>query len=175
MKPGGIIKKLNNRKAFTLAELLAVVLILALIMTTLSGGLTVVKTAYDKITLKAESATLMSTIITKVADELRFASEIDASGDPITFESGIKGYRICIKTLESGGKKNIVMEAAQGSSGGNTISQPVVSEKTLTNDVEPEILLNYNESGRYFDVTVTIKKDGNTVMEQEFTVTPVNN
>lgn len=175
MKPDGIIKKLNNRKAFTLAELLAVVLILALIMTTLSGGLTVVKTAYDKITLKAESATLMSTIITKVTDELRFASEIETSGDDVTFESGIKGYRVRIKTLESGGKKNIVMETVQGSSGGSTISQPMVSEKTLTNDVEPEISINYNESEKYFNVTVTVKKDGNVVMEQEFTVTPVNN
>lgn len=175
MKPDGIIKKLNNRKAFTLAELLAVVLILALIMTTLSGGLTVVKTAYDKITLKAESATLMSTIITKVTDELRFASEIETSGDDVTFESGIKGYRVRIKTLESGGKKNIVMETVQGSSDDSTISQPMVSEKTLTNDVEPEISINYNESEKYFNVTVTVKKDGNVVMEQEFTVTPVNN
>ena len=73
MKTGKFMKKLNNSKAFTLSELLAVVLILSLIMTTLAGGLTVVRTAYEKITLKAESATLMSTVITKVTDELRFA------------------------------------------------------------------------------------------------------
>ena len=68
MKTGKLMKKLNNSKAFTLSELLAVILILSLIMTTLAGGLTVVRTAYEKITLKAEAATLMSTVITKVTD-----------------------------------------------------------------------------------------------------------
>ena len=174
MKPGGIIKKLNNRKAFTLAELLAVVLILALMMTTLSGGLTVVKTAYDKITLKAESATLMSTIITKVADELRFASEIDASGDPITFESGIRGYRISIVNItDSEGKtQNIGIKTNQGDS---PIVQSLVSEKILSEGVVPEISLSYNTNKELFYVTVTVKKGDTTVVDQKFYVTPVNN
>ncbi|MCI6853725.1 MAG: prepilin-type N-terminal cleavage/methylation domain-containing protein [Firmicutes bacterium] len=175
MKTGKLMKKLNNSKAFTLSELLAVVLILSLIMTTLAGGLTVVRTAYEKITLKAESATLMSTVITKVTDELRFASDVEVNGDGVvTFESGIRGYRISIENItDSEGKtQNIGIKTNQGDS---PIVQPLVSEKILSEGVVPEISLSYNTDKGLFDVTVTVKKGDTTVVNQKFYVTPVNN
>ena len=174
MKTGKLMKKLNNSKAFTLSELLAVVLILSLIMTTLAGGLTVVRTAYEKITLKAEAATLMSTVITKVTDELRFASDVDASSDPVTFESGIRGYRISIVNItDSEGKtQNIGIKTNQGDS---PIVQSLVSEKILSEGVVPEISLSYNTDKGLFDVTVTVKKGDTAVVNQKFYVTPVNN
>lgn len=175
MKTGKLMKKLNNSKAFTLSELLAVVLILSLIMTTLAGGLTVVRTAYEKITLKAESATLMSTVITKVTDELRFASDVEVNGDGVaTFESGIRGYRISIENItDSEGKtQNIGIKTNQGDS---PIVQSLVSEKILSEGVVPEISLSYNTDKGLFDVTVTVKKGDTTVVDQKFYVTPVNN
>ncbi|MDO4482832.1 MAG: hypothetical protein Q4C14_08990 [Bacillota bacterium] len=173
MKQDRAIKKLNNSGAFTLAELLAVILIISLIMITLAGGLTVVRSAYEKITLKAESATLMSTIITKVTDELRFASDVEVlEGGVVTFQSGIRGYRISIVNIPAGEgnqRPNIGIKKEQG---GGTV-QSLVSEKTISEEVAPEIKLAYKDG--VFNAAVCIKKENVTVAEQQFYVTPVNN
>ena len=57
--------RMKNKEGFSISEMLMVVMILSLIIVILGSGVMEVKNAYERITLKAEAQTLLSTTITK--------------------------------------------------------------------------------------------------------------
>ena len=94
--------KKNNRKGFSLTELLAAVLILSMVSAVVAGGIPVAKDAYEKITLSANAQVLLSTAISTLRNELSTASEIrfvdkenkpDPNGEYLEYyNSSIKNY-----------------------------------------------------------------------------------
>ena len=96
-------EKLSRADGFSLSEMLMAVLVLSLLMMVIGGGVSVVRNAYQKIPLKADAQVVLSTAISCVSDEFRFAGTVeeqtstDASGNPVTlvtFISGNRGYRV---------------------------------------------------------------------------------
>lgn len=72
-----MMRKLKSDQGFTLVEMVLALFILSLIVTVIGGGVTVVKSAYEKITLQAEAQVLVSTLVTAINDELRQAEHIE--------------------------------------------------------------------------------------------------
>ena len=71
----------NQKTAgFTLAETLVAVLIISLVTVIVAGGITVLRDTYQKITLKANAETAVSTTLTAVGDTLRFARPVSGGG-----------------------------------------------------------------------------------------------
>ena len=103
--------RMKNKEGFSISEMLMVVMILSLIIVILGSGVMVVKNAYERITLKAEAQTLLSTTITKVTDEFRFSKYINDDGtSPAKFTSGIRGYEIWFEDGDgTSGKKGILV------------------------------------------------------------------
>ena len=60
------MRKLKSDQGFTLVEMVLALFILSLIVTVIGGGVTVVKSAYEKITLQAEAQVLVSTLVSQV-------------------------------------------------------------------------------------------------------------
>ncbi len=72
-----VVRKLkNDRRGFTLVELLVVVLVLLLVTSVIVGGLPAAQRAYYSVTDKADAQLLLSTASTRLRDELGTASGI---------------------------------------------------------------------------------------------------
>ena len=98
-------RKLNNRKGFSLTELLAAVLILSMVSAVVAGGIPVAKDAYEKITLSANAQVMLSTSVSALRNELCKASEVKVvSGKTDTvleyFSTSIQNYsQISLKDI----------------------------------------------------------------------------
>lgn len=68
------MRKRNNRKGFSLTELLAAVLILSMVSAVVVGGIPVAKNAYEKVTVAANAQVMLSTTISALRNELCTAS-----------------------------------------------------------------------------------------------------
>lgn len=163
-----MLNRLKNSKGFTLSETMASVLILILVITIIGGGVVVVKNAYQRITLKANAQTLMSTTITKVTDEFEFAENITEGTDNPYFVSGNSKFKIAFKN--GTGNEGVLQSYKYGD---NTKTTPLLSSKTMTDGLVPTITYSYNKD--LFTATVTVSKDGDPVSTQTFSVKPINN
>lgn len=162
---------LKNKKGFSISEMLMVVMILSLIIVILGSGVMVVKNAYEKITLKAEAQTLLSTTITKVTDEFRFSKYINDDGtSPVRFVSGIRGYEIWFEDGDgTSGKKGILVCNLGGT------STQLLTDKTMTSRLTPTITYQYDKDKKLFAATITIAtKENKKFLQQEIKVKPIN-
>ncbi len=90
-----------NRAGFSLTELLAAVLILAMVSTVVAGGIPVARDAYRKVTVSANAQVLLSTTISALRNQLGTATiekvgttdvgDAAVSGASVTFLSGLNG------------------------------------------------------------------------------------
>lgn len=85
-------KKLKKGSAgFTLAETLICVLILLMVSAIIGAAIPTAASAYAKTVDAANAQILLSTAITVLRDELGTASEVDANGTVVTYNSGETG------------------------------------------------------------------------------------
>lgn len=74
-------KKLRSARGVTLIEMTAAVLVLMLLVLMLHSGLLLAAKSYRKMNAQAETKLLMSTIMDVLAEEMRYARDIQAGGD----------------------------------------------------------------------------------------------
>ncbi len=74
-------ERLRSEAGMTLTELLAGILILSMIGLLVTGGVTVVRKVYQKVTAKAEAQQVLVTTVELVTNELAGALEIDVSSE----------------------------------------------------------------------------------------------
>ena len=163
--------RIKKKDGFSISEMLMVVLILSLIIVVLGSGVMVVKNAYEKITVKAEAQTLLSTTITKVTDEFRFSKYIKDDGtDPVKFTSGNQGYEIWFENGDdTKGNRGILMCA----NGGGSVQ--LLTDKTMTSRLTPKMTYSYDKTDNLFFATITIAyKDNEEYLKQEIKVKPIN-
>lgn len=159
-----ILIRKHNSRGFTLSETLAAMLILALVIVITGGGVIVVKDAYQKITLRANAQVLMSTVITKVSDEFRYAEDIDGQ----TFVSGNSGYKMSFTNDNTKG----IMTTYYSGDGSKVESTSLLSDKTMTDGLVTSIS-DYTYSNDFFKATIAVKKAGFSI-SQNIVVKPLN-
>ncbi|HIS62459.1 MAG TPA: prepilin-type N-terminal cleavage/methylation domain-containing protein [Candidatus Scybalomonas excrementigallinarum] len=162
------MRKLKSDQGFTLVEMVLALFILSLIVTVIGGGVTVVKSAYEKITLQAEAQVLVSTFVTAINDELRQAEHIEQKESNHeqywSFYHAKKGYRMYFVN-----KNNNIYYKTEIS----TNERPLVSDKTITNGLLPQIEdLTYEN--HVFTYTLRIYYNGQVYEEQEISIRPLN-
>ena len=89
-----ILRKIKNKKAFSIAELLVAILILSMVSIVVAGGVPVARDAYSKITVSSNAQVLLSTVVSSLRNELGTASVVyqDLSKDnAIVYRSGKNG------------------------------------------------------------------------------------
>lgn len=164
-------KKLTRQWAksgFTISEMLMAVLILSLIIIIIGGGVVVVKNSYQTISLKAEAEVLISTTITKVTDEFRFAKNVESTtpdGTTASFESGNSKYRMTFTNKTDG----IYTVSTVGNH-----EIPLLTDKTMTSKLIPSIVYSFDESTKLFNATITIKYQDKEYTKQAITIKPIN-
>lgn len=160
---------LKSQQGFSVSEMLLAVLLIGLILSFIGGGIAVVKNAYQRITLRAEAQTLLSTVITSVSAELRYADEIEKieeanQNSNWSFYSTKRGYRIYFENKND----NIYINTEV-----STAWVPLLTEKTITQGLVPKLLdLKYEEG--VFTYTIKIYYENDVYAEQEINVRPMN-
>lgn len=189
--------KMSSRKGFTLTEMLMAVLLLALMTLVIGGGVTVVKDAYEKITLRAEADTLTSTVISAVTGELRTASVIEFSDLPadgaedsnlkiMSFENKDRGYLARFVNQNDKNEKSIFIQPCADESK----YLPLLTDKTHTSKLKTKIAISYplgsvvkdtvtdeiviDADKFYFIVKITVSTDKKDFSTQEVKIRPVN-
>lgn len=84
-------RKLNNKKGFTIAEMLVAILILLMVSSIVATGIPVAREAYEKVVLTSNAEILMSTAISALRNELGTAKDIEASGTEIIYYNSARG------------------------------------------------------------------------------------
>lgn len=163
------MKKLKSQQGFSVSEMLMAVLIIVLTLSFIGGGMTVIKDAYLRITLRAEAETLLSTVITSVSYELRNANEIqkvEETGENSywSFYSLERGYRMYFENQED----NIYIKTEVSSA-----EIPLVTDKTITNGLVPR-LENLTYENQVFTYTIKIYYKNEVYAKQEISVRPMN-
>ena len=173
-----MMKTQKNNKGFTLSEMLMTVLIICLVVILLGGGTYVIKNAYDRVTAKAEAQTIVSTAVTKLVDEFRYASVIvpegsEASSGQCTFFSGISKSTIWFRNADgdgsAGNKRGIIV--CRGTESDDEMQ--LLTNETMAEGLTPQITYSY--SNGVFNATVNVKYgDKEDFVKQEITIKPIS-
>lgn len=170
-----MMKKLKSQDGFSLSEMMLAVLIIALTMGFIGGGITVVKDAYLRITLRAEAQTLLSTAVSAISVELRNADEIQEqiseSGESTywTFYNVQRGYRIYFENMQVNMQDNIYIRIV----GDSSSFIPLLTNQTKTNGLVPKIEeLKYEN--QVFTYVIRIYYKDEIYAEQTINVRPMN-
>lgn len=165
------MKKIKSQQGFSLSEMLLAVLIVALTMGFIGGGITVIKDAYFKITLRAEAQTLLSTTVAAISFELRSADEIQEQVSETdentdwTFYNVQRGYRMYLENID----ENIYIRTV----GDSTSLIPILTDQTKTNGLVPKLEeLKYENQVFTYKIKIYYKND--VFAEQEISVRPMN-
>jgi prepilin-type N-terminal cleavage/methylation domain-containing protein len=142
-------KKKRRTSGFTLTETLMVVLLVSILSAAVAGGTVVVRNAYEKITLKANAQTVLSTTVTALEREFPYASDVSEDVENPSFVSGVSGARI---SFQSDPDSNIYIHyAADG-----LTDQPLLTEKTVTDELRTGLTYTYDGDRKLFDLHVTV-------------------
>ena len=162
-------KKLKSRRGFSLAELLLVVLILMLVGTIATVGISSAKSAYEKVVDGANAQLLLSTTVSSLRRELALASEVKTSGTAVqSYTNGETGYSYTLKCGALGSAypgiyrelQNSEMTAYSGT--GEKPCELLVTEKAATkNMVVSFSSISYDKTRSVFTVSgLKVEKNG---------------
>ena len=87
------LRKIDNKKGFSIAELLVAILILSMVSIVVAGGIPVARDAYYKITVSANAQVMLSTTISSLRNEIGTASAfyLETGLPGIVYRSGKNG------------------------------------------------------------------------------------
>lgn len=112
-----LLHKLNNRRGFSLTEMLATVLIMGFVGIIITTGAATVQRVYRKVVAHANAQTALTTTITLMKDQLAFADpeSIGAGGTTISFRNLNNGEQtITLNPGTASGTATIDPNAAAG-------------------------------------------------------------
>ena len=123
-----LLHKLNNRRGFSLTEMLATVLIMGFVGIIITTGTATVQRVYRKVVAHANAQTALTTTITLMKDQLAFADPKSIGDASVTGEGFGNSQTIVFKNLNSGeqmitlnpGTATIDSSATAGGTNGTT-------------------------------------------------------
>ena len=135
-----LLHKLNNRRGFSLTEMLATVLIMGFVGIIITTGAATVQRVYRKVVAHANAQTALTTTITLMKDQLAFADPESIGDASVTGEGFGNSQTIVFKNLNSGeqmitlnpGTATIDSSATAGGTNGTTGSGTANRGFTLT-------------------------------------------
>ncbi|MCR5097195.1 MAG: prepilin-type N-terminal cleavage/methylation domain-containing protein [Erysipelotrichaceae bacterium] len=177
--------KLSNKRGFSLSETLITVLLLGIVLSGISGGIVAAKNAYEKVVMKADGMTLLSTVAVSIEADLSTA-DLSAARQPKTIEiddkeyckfySGIRGYSMYFFNPGLGSEyEGQICLMAPGD-----VVIPVATDKTHTDKLysvlseEPGETFRFENGCFKYKIYVKSKKNDKIIVEQEYVIRPYN-
>ena len=152
-----LAKKLASRKGLTLVELLAAIMILALIGVGMATGMTAATQTYERSVFSSETLVLQDTINTTLGDYLRYASGVVDDSGAVTVASEEYGTGTFVT-----GKGGAVFTPGAGylyfDAGGKKAL--VVNSGAYTDLAVKNFVITYAPDTGVFHVTYQLQKKG---------------
>ena len=147
-------QKLNNRKGFSLTELLVAVLILSMVSAVVAGGIPVARDAYEKVTLSANAQVTLSTAISALRNELCAASEVNIESNTVEYYSpSIQNY----SKIGIDGSDIKLYLFSKNEEGTPPVGRLLVSEKARDNQLHVTYKsVGFKESGGSVDKSIIV-------------------
>lgn len=164
-----LLHKLNNRRGFSLTEMLATVLIMGFVGIIITTGAATVQRVYRKVVAHANAQTALTTTITLMKDQLAFADpeSITVSGTTISFQNLNSGEQTITLNPGTANRGFTLTYSAAGTGTGTNTILPLLSDSAITSDLC--VCFDGDDSGFSWDpatkvITVTklVAKDTRT-------------
>lgn len=161
-------EKLRSEQGLTLVELLCTVVILMLLGLMLNTGMQLAMRSYQDMTAQSEAQMLLSTLSDALADDLRYARDVDTEADGKLKSYSSDSYGRASLTIDSGQvKANGKRVLPAGAYGNGTYGVALRDDGTYDFDV------TYNNG--FFKVKLRVAQMNGTVSAgTEFTVRCLN-
>lgn len=170
------LHKLNNRRGFSLTEMLATVLIMGFVGIIITTGAATVQRVYRKVVAHANAQTALTTTITLMKDQLAFADpeSIKVSGTTISFKNLNSGEQtITLNPGTASGTANrgftLTYTAVDGTGTGtaSTTTLPLLSDSAITSDLcvcfdGTDSGFSWDPATKVINVTNLVAKDTRT-------------
>lgn len=167
-----LLHKLNNRRGFSLTEMLATVLIMGFVGIIITTGAATVQRVYRKVVAHANAQTALTTTITLMKDQLAFADpeSITVSGTTISFKNLNSGEQtITLNPGTDSGTANrgftLTYTAGDGT-GTSSTSLPLLSDSAITSDLcvcfDTDGGFTWDPTTKAITVTKLVAKDTRT-------------
>lgn len=168
VKPARLRRRMADRRGFSLTELMAALLVLGMLTSLMAGGAMVVKNAYERMTLRTTAQLVLSTAVTAVTEELRWAADAPQSQPDSQDQQAVSFYSVRWKgqVLLENRSPTIWLVAGDQAA-------PLLTAQTLGQGMQVQLAL-CERSGAGFSCRVDVTVDDSVWESQEFWVLPVN-
>lgn len=147
-------KKLNSESGLTLVEMLCAVIILILLGLLLNTGLQMAVRSYRDLTAQSEVELLLSTAVDALADDLRYARNVNGSGTTFTYDSDSYGENTGLGVDGKGqivakngsGEKRILSTGAYGAGGAYKVAAMEITLGSAGDEITFTIALKVETS-----------------------------
>ena len=140
------LHKLNNRRGFSLTEMLATVLIMGFVGIIITTGAATVQRVYRKVVAHANAQTALTTTITLMKDQLAFANPESIGNGSETGTGFGNSQTIIFRNLNSGeqtitlnpgtANRGFTLTYTTGDgTGTNSTTLPLLSDSAITSDL----------------------------------------
>lgn len=141
-------KKLRSRRGLTLAETLTALAVFSILSVALVQGTHAAWKVYRKAVISSEARTLQSTLAQALSNELRYAANIQVSGESLTFDSDTFGERVSVQS--DGGRIRIAQNKAEG----ENKTYDLLPEKSYSSGLKAEAAVSF--AGGLFTLEITV-------------------
>ena len=181
-----MMKKLKNNIGMSLTETLFSVLLISIIFTAVTSGISVVRMIYSKVILRADALSVMATANAAIDADLLKATDIKTDDDTADYEMGIsfisgkRRIRMGFLNTDKDGNTGMIWAHSKNAknvdTGERDVYIPVVTDAAKTDKLSLEMNgFSYNQTGKYFEYTLTVTDvDGNEI-SKKFAVATITN
>ena len=169
-----LLHKLNNRRGFSLTEMLATVLIMGFVGIIITTGAATVQRVYRKVVAHANAQTALTTTITLMKDQLAFADpeSITVSGTTISFQNLNSGEQMITLNPGTANRGFTLTYSAAGTGTGTNTTLPLLSDSAITSDLcvcfdtDGSSGFSWDPAAKVITVTNLVAKDTRTDIVQ---------
>lgn len=156
-------EKLKSSRGLTLVEMLCAVAVLTLLVLILNSGFHLALTSYRNLTIRSETALLLSTLSNALADDLRYARDIKTSTDDRLISYSSDSY--------NGDKNSTSLEVDSDTGYVTANGMRILPAGAYGNGAYRVAKLDITWREGLFTLTLAVSQTGGTVSaETEFTV-----
>ena len=169
-KAYAVSDKLQSERGFTLAELLATIAIMAIVMGVVAGGASSLIKVYKSIRLRADAQTLLSTSVMAVSDEMYTAHDVvtDDAGKVTTFVSDDIGtVTISQGSFTDADGKTLNCIMINGNNVVASKTQVLGLNVEFKDDAGNQALPTYDKTSKVFTFSVNVNDSTGTIDETQ--------
>lgn len=169
-----ILKKWNNKKGFTLVEMLVTVIVMLLVTEIISLCVQLSTKYYTQSVRNSESQTICGALSAAVQEELQYATKVQPlTGNALDADGYYQGFTYYSRARQHGSNCSIVCNDGKLFVHKGDNDYALVGSETYTYNLKADMSCRWHPDG-YFSVTMEVKNGSDVLASEAFDVYPLN-